>query len=165
MAVRRATWALGSKQGCSSSTPLRYGILFHVLLSPPKPLEEKKNKPEKVTRTDNAVSWTRLRFLCAPKASDQSLWMQINVCLLLRCYLLLILVPKAAPGATIAQSAPRAVGVSQVEDHPLLPGMAAAPSWWQTAAILPLLLLSFQRDICVLFVLWQLTQILMAYSS
>lgn len=49
MAVLKAAWALGNKQDCSSSTHLRCRMLFHVLLSPPKPLEgkTKQNKNQK----------------------------------------------------------------------------------------------------------------------
>lgn len=73
-----------------------------------------------------------------------------NICLLLRCYLLLALVPKAAPGATIAQSDHCGHGMSQVEDDPLLFEMAAAPLLMANCSPLPPLLLSFQRAICVL---------------
>lgn len=161
-------WELPGRWGTSRAAAAAL-ILFHVLLSPPKLLEGKNNNNKKTKQK----RWQELvmqchkqgwRFLCAPKASDQSMWMQIRMFYSwdVICYW------PWSPGQPLE---PPLHSQSLGRGH--VTGGASPKALWDGCCSLltancsrpPLLLLSFQRDICVLFVVWQLTEILMAHNS
>lgn len=137
MAVLRAAWALGNKQDCSSSTHLRCRMLFHVLLSPPKPLEGKTKQNK------NQKRWLELVMQCHKQGWDffvprkhQSMWMQIRRFVYswdVICYWPWSQGQPLEPPLRSQTPGPWACHRWRIIHCSL--GWLLLPSWWQTAAV------------------------------